>query len=119
MSLSLILSTLDNKLIQHNTKGKYSNKQTLWFKWIFYCHGDKYTMSIYTIMALGHIYTNNMAQMMGLAFDIFGLVRGPYLKSLNKPIQGYMDIYILGLTLSGKCREAHLVYIYQWWWAYT
>ena len=26
MSLSLILSTLDNKLIQHNTKGKYSNK---------------------------------------------------------------------------------------------
>ena len=58
-----------------------------------------------------------MAHEMGLAFDIFGLVHGPYLKSLNKPIQGYMDI---GLTFSGLCREAHLeyIYIYQWW-AYT
>ena len=32
MSLSLILSTLDDKLIYHNTKGKYSNKQTLYLK---------------------------------------------------------------------------------------
>ena len=39
MSLSLIISTLNNKLIEHNTKGKYSNKQTLYLEEYFITKG--------------------------------------------------------------------------------
>ena len=55
-----------------------------------------------------------MAHEMGLAFDIFGLVHGPYLKSLNKPIQGYMDIYIyMGLHLVESVEKPiWCIYIY-------
>ena len=47
MSLTLILSTLNNKLISYNTKGKYSNKQILYLKNILLLKGLLYNVYIH------------------------------------------------------------------------